>query len=427
MELPIEEPRLGRMAEDLALEIRHVVATTQGVIHGLQSRQLQGKPDWLRLRVGIKGKKGAGAPTHTVRDYILYRHAKGNFPEERDVDSTKVAEETQKIVAVSPLGFDFTSSIYTLQIDHFFSENNFLKKIDEISEDQDLRKEIKKKLIEMKQVSGDDWDRNFINKLIPPGNETMIALKCIYYNYSANLWPVSGSSNSSKGSRSDFESALYCVNQELDAMGASLNNDARTATMEALEKFEGYRESHSYIIPHILLEKDTLMTGLEFFLLTPAGKAAKTICANIAKIGQIGMELAYPLATQLQNPETRSKAKGMCKAIKILRKVRKQQLPHPSDFLSDAERDSSSLSSIGIEVLVVNREQFSQAIEQSNRKKVQRKIKSELRDTQNQNSELDHSKSAQNSGGAESGESEWENDEDTDNECNAEFKMSSLR
>lgn len=408
-------------AMDLALEIRHVVATVQGVVYGLESRRLQGQPDWLRLQVG---KKGAPAPLHTVRDYIIYRHAKGNFPEEHDMDSTKVAQEPKKLVTLCRLGFDFTSNASTLQVDHFFPEKNFLEKIDSISQDINLRNNIKQALISLKQFNGKTWNDNFISKLIPPANEPMTALKCIYYNYSANLWPVSGSNNATKGARSAFQFAMDCVSSELDAMGACLDSAIIEGTMSELRRFDDQRASSHCIIPHIS-ESGSLMTELEFFLSTPAGKAAKRICANVAKIGQIGMDLAYPLASQLQKLETRSKAKGVLTAMRIVRKVRKKVLPHPSDSVSSCEaRDSSSLGSEGLDVLDITREDILQAMEKSSRKRNRTKIKSQVRDIESESLELDHHKSTLSSSldGAKFEEEEWESDEEEDDENCAGLK-----
>ena len=192
-----------------------------------------------------------------------------------------------------------------------------------------------------------------------------------------------------------------------------------------LDQFERTTGITHSIIPHILIG-DSLQTGLEFFLLTPVGNVARKICTDIAKIGQMGMELAYPLAVQLQRPETHSKAKGMLKAIKITHRVRKKELPHPSDSLdSNVGRDSSSLSSEGVSILEITRDQFSEAIEKSRKKNKQGKIKSQLRDIQSESAELDHGKSNIQdtlSGGARIEEDEWETDDD-DNEHSATFNV----
>ena len=335
-----------------------------------------------------------------------------------------MSQETKKLMALCPLGFDFTSNVEILQVDHFFNRDAILNRIEEIERNYALQASIKEILISINVVNGSTLERSFIDVLIPV-NGPMTALKYIYYNYSANLWPISGSVNATKGSRSAFQFALACSLDELNTIGASLEEAAIAQTQEMLDQFERTTGITHSIIPHILIG-DSLQTGLEFFLLTPVGNVARKICTDIAKIGQMGMELAYPLAVQLQRPETHSKAKGMLKAIKITHRVRKKELPHPSDSLdSNVGRDSSSLSSEGVSILEITRDQFSEAIEKSRKKNKQGKIKSQLRDIQSESAELDHGKSNIQdtlSGGARIEEDEWETDDD-DNEHSATFNV----
>jgi len=391
----------------LALEIHHVASSVQSVIKGLQSRPLQGQPDWLRIQVGTKGKKGSKAPNHTVRDYVIYHYAKKSSPETGDIDSTAEARlETKNLMALCPLGFDFTSNAEVLQVDHFFPSDLFLERITNIEGNTELRHSIRQELLVIDERRDSVLTAEFINLLIPQSGP-LTALKCVYYNYAPNLWPLSGPVNAKKGARDPFEFAMGCVRSELDDMGASLNETAITQTTNLLSSFNSHPREGRFIIPHIVCDS-SLQTGLEFFLLTPTGKAARKICSDVSKIGQMGMESAYALAAQLQQPKTRSAAKGMRKTIKLIHRVRKKILPHPSDSrASSSERDSSSLDSQGTEVLEISRNQLTEAIEREGRKKQQRKIKKQMREIKHESSDLPHGKSA-----ALDEDDEWISDED---------------
>ena len=197
-------------AKKLAEEIYEVFKQVEAVIPQLSEYPLGAKdPSWLSL---IKGEKSP-----TIRDYILLNYAKDQQHEDVKVD--------QDLLLTCALSFDIVSSAKHFDVDHFFPQSEMMEKLNKLVQEQHVLKEIKSNLLKRlfqeqkylgkKDKNAQSYADKVVNRLIPLDTTDhqlkVTGLRHIYYNCPANLWPISGPVNRSKGKRESIETSISFV------------------------------------------------------------------------------------------------------------------------------------------------------------------------------------------------------------------------
>lgn len=343
--------------DKLVLEIVFVFNSLKLIIPDVAKRIGSAKPTWISLK-----KNGLT----TIRDYVLYSYEQGLYP--RDITTEKITE----IVSVCPLSFNITSNPNTFDIDHFYPEKDLMSKLEGLQTDQSLLSRIKLRL-------KDSFTAIEVDALIPNNGDVIevTGLKNIYYNFTPNLWPISGPVNSAKGKKESFvfstktvlnnfkkilNKSFYqtIVRQMVESMGldwayASTLNDSSMIDLIAehfLQKFNASFDESDSILPYMMTESTGFVSMLDYFKQTTVGEMAINYARETAKWSMSSIELAKIIAQNKlsEERERQSKASGFATALQSVLHTAKRQLESDDD-LSSLEIDS--LDSDGIATLKI--------------------------------------------------------------------------
>lgn len=367
----------------LAKEIFYVFKEVENIIPELSNYHLSAdKQTWLPLQ------KGSNV---SMRDYILLKYA--------EIQQQKKFALDKDLLLICALSFDIVSSAKHFDVDHFFPQSEIMNKLDNLGKDQNLLFAIKKILKTLlKETQKPDHAANYaeqiVNLLIPycvtEQKLKVSGLKRLYYNYPANLWPISAPVNRSKGKKESIGAATSFVLQRVgDLLGKNharmlakktardlgisdekfikdhikLNNIEKTRSTvdflseNILRKFEekcGVNKDNC-ILPHIKQE-DQLISMLSFFQTTTIGKTSAKFSQETASNAKEALLITriitqHAMARQLtQDPKVISNLQSINKGAKIfLKAVCKSLKQALDDNLGEHSLDSihieSSLSS----------------------------------------------------------------------------------
>ena len=293
---------MAKKSELLAEEILYVFKEVENIISDLSKYHLSAdKQTWLPLN------KGSNI---SMRDYILLKSA--------ETQQQKQSTLNKDLLLICSLSFDIVSSAKHFDVDHFFPQSEIMNKLDALCKDQVLLTAIKKKLKELLKENQDNdpnkvqnYAEQVVDLLIPYCAQDkqlkVNGLKRIYYNYPANLWPISGPVNRSKGKKESIGSAtLFVLTRINDLLGKHharklakqtakdlgipetlIKDNIKINTVEKMQstveflsknilnKFEkncGINKDNS-ILPHIK-NGDQCTSMLSFFQATTIGKAS---------------------------------------------------------------------------------------------------------------------------------------------------------
>lgn len=374
--------------KQIAKEIYYVFKELQIVIPDLAKYSLTAKnPDWLPI------KKGGVV---SIRDQILFTCAQ---KQQSNLDLKK------DLLLTCALSFDIVSKANHFDVDHFFPQSEIMEHLDQLSKDQNSLLDIKKELFnlfkkdQLEQGNNDKeaqrYANSIVDKLIPNKSKQLIVtgLRHIYYNYPANLWPISGPVNRAKGRKDSIEAAISFVVKRVvfllgkkylstlvdkatknlgidrNQINLDLENDIKNVinvlSKATMEKFitncniSGINKDNS-ILPYYLDHQGNIVSMLDFFQKTHIGKTAlkfsQETAINAVKACGIARDIAYStMATELAINEggfrkLKSVTKGAKKLVGIFRRALQEELNATISIHSSSEPlivDHSSGSDLG--------------------------------------------------------------------------------
>ena len=351
------------VAKQISREIYNVFKAVEEVIPGLVEYHLGAKdPSWLPLE-----KSGFVS----MRDHILIKCAETQHQQ---------VELDKDLLLTCALSFDVVSRATHFDVDHFFPQSLMMRNLDKLFEDQSLLKNIKKELFNLlkenkkKQEKADEkaaqkYANSVVDKLIPliilPSNNSkqlqVTGLRHIYYNYPANLWPISGPVNRTKGRKESIESAISFVFTRIDELLGKkhLNTlaiktakylddikvnqinmdteDNKKTTLKLfskaiLKKFDDNCNISNItkdksILPYYIDDQGTHISMLSFFQGTPIGKISskfsKETAVNAKQAFSIARNIAYHVMAQelITDDKKLQKLKSVSKGAKRLIKI----------------------------------------------------------------------------------------------------------
>ena len=305
-----------------------------------------------------------------------------------------------------------------------------MKKLDELVMDQQLLKKIKihlmKNLREQQLVLGkashlvQAYANKVADRLIPydqEGKLEVTGLRHIYYNCPANLWPISGPVNRSKGKKESIKISISFVfkriqellgNKQVKSLaiktakqfGVHLDeikiktNKKREKTIELLsaailkkfnEECEGSGSKDQSILPYIVKDREVI-SMLSFFQKTPIGEMSKNfsreIAINAKKSLMIARDIAFhAMAAELIEDDPTLKKlqsinKGAIQIFKIFCKSLRKELDQSLSTSSivplltreQSSSSDSSLNSLGIKTMSFVATDLMNAVDESEQK-----------------------------------------------------------
>ena len=351
------------IAKQISEEIYNVFKAVEKIIPGLVEYHLGAKdPSWLPL------EKGGFI---SMRDHILIKYAETQHQQ---------MELDKDLLLTCALSFDVVSRANHFDVDHFFPQSLIMGNLEKLSEDQELLKNIKKELFKLlkenkkKQENADEkaaqkYANSIVDKLIPliilPSSNSkqlqVTGLRHIYYNYPANLWPISGPVNRTKGRKESIESAISFVFTRIDELLGKkhLNTlaiktakylddikvnqinmdteDNKKTTLKLfskaiLKKFDDNCNISNItkdksILPYYIDDQGTHISMLSFFQGTPIGKISskfsKETAVNAKQAFSIARNIAYHVMAQelITDDKKLQKLKSVSKGAKRLIKI----------------------------------------------------------------------------------------------------------
>lgn len=365
----------------LAEEIFYVFKEVENIIPELSKYHLRAdKQTWLPLQ------KGSNV---SMRDYILLKYAETQQQKKFTLD--------KDLLLICALSFDIVSSAKHFDVDHFFPQSEIMNKLDDLGKDQSLLiaiKKILKALLKENQNNDPDKAQNYaeqvVDLLIPYCEKDkqlkVNGLKRIYYNYPANLWPISGPLNRSKGKKESIGAATSFVLKRIsDLLGKNharmlakktardlgitdekfIKDNIKINTVEKmraavdflsesiLRKFEekcGVNKDNC-ILSHIKKE-DKFISMLSFFQTTTIGKTSAKFSKETASNAKEALLITriitqHAMARQLtQDPKVISNLQSINKGAKIfLKAVCKSLKQELNDNLGEHSLESINIGS----------------------------------------------------------------------------------
>ena len=384
-------------AKKLAEEIYEVFKQVEAVIPQLSEYPLGAKdPSWLSL---IKGEKSP-----TIRDYILLNYAKDQQHEDVKVD--------QDLLLTCALSFDIVSSAKHFDVDHFFPQSEMMEKLNKLVQEQHVLKEIKSNLLKRlfqeqkylgkKDKNAQSYADKVVNRLIPLDTTDhqlkVTGLRHIYYNCPANLWPISGPVNRSKGKRESIETSISFVfkriygllgEQQVRSLAVKTakqfkissvtikikTKERRKATVRLLsnsilqefnKQCEKIDDKGSGVLPFIRKGSEIIFM-LEFFQKTPIGDLSKKFASETAVNAKQSLGIARDIAyhamieelvkegDEAAKKDLRSHNQAAQRILKILHKSLRSSLDqnlkkHNFDSLERMSSSDSSSSADSIKI-----------------------------------------------------------------------------
>lgn len=347
---PSYTQQVEQLTEEIIAVYRSVSALKPNILTKLEeNRTDDNNPRWPKkiswFPVTIEGSKKK-KKTVTVRDLILKKY----IPDYLKKDT----------VVTCRLSFEISSDPSSFHIDHFEPKDHLIGRIDALEKHTAMLEILRHNLegplgINVAHALISE-EKVFQRKKKTIRKFNLMGLKQIYVNCPLNLWPVSGSSNTSK---SALDSLTSVVPRVVESLKKHLHSDAvipivpehsdlLAASID--QAFQARCESQhielQYSILPLFFDEDSggAITLLHFFEQTPLGRIADVYADTMRRLGTGAL---YAVRHAIKkgsstDPESKAHAKKITSIIKLARHTARDQEREDAEERSGSPYASSS-------------------------------------------------------------------------------------
>lgn len=310
-------------AELLAEEIFYVYEKVKTLVTDLDTRPLGANdPHWLPIKI-------VSDQNYTVRDKkLLEAGYKGTI------------EDLENLLVACAASLDMASNAKNFHVDHFYPQDTIMGNINNLVTKEALVEDTKAILVnKFKETRKNDATANeIVNKLIKidKTKTTRIdlrSLKIIYYNFPDNLWPLSSSSNTSKGKVESIQFVIRKILSKAEKIGSRaligliqsvtpeitedliresistnkidkkkfLEQTANNVSKKMAVNFNKKIDTTNFQILPNYVEFDTRYFYLDFFTSQEIGKACLKLSKELSKNARRAFSLAKVLTASTVN------------------------------------------------------------------------------------------------------------------------------